>query len=133
MTNESNNSESSDFINSIIKAAVLKMSAFELADHFSTAFADDDCSEFIGWFLYRLESKYGYDALSIHKQLADHFADRYAELLAKGEDTADTTINGVEVIFDGEDLNFNNEDEDHFEEWDDYDGEDFSDLWDSLD
>lgn len=133
MTDESNNSEFSDFINSIIKAAVLKKSAFELADHFSTAFTDDDCSEFISWFLYRLGSKYGYDALSIHKQIADHFADRYSELLAKGEDATDTTVNGVEVIFADEGLNINNEDEDHFEEWDEYDGDDFSDLWDSLD
>lgn len=133
MTNEDNNSDFSDFINSIIKAAVLKKSAFELADHFSKAFADDDCAEFISWLLYRLGSKYGFDALSIHKQLADNFADRYAELLAKGEDATDTTINGVEVIFADKDLNFNTEDEDHSEEWDEYDGEDFSDLWDSLD
>lgn len=133
MTNEDNNSEFSDFINSIIKAAVLKKSAFELADHFSKAFTDDDCSEFISWFLYSLGSKYGYDALSIVKQLADNFADRYSELLAKGEDAADVTIGGVEVIFaDSDDLNFNTDDEDHSEEWDEYDGEDFSDLWDSL-
>lgn len=134
MTNEDNNSEFSDFINSIIKAAVLKKSAFELADHFSKAFTDDDCSEFISWFLYSLGSKYGYDALGIAKQLADNFADRYTELLAKGEDATDTTIGGVEVIFtDSEDLPFDDYSEDHSEEWDEYDGEDFSDLWDSLD
>ncbi|MBQ1569641.1 MAG: hypothetical protein IIZ78_00850 [Clostridiales bacterium] len=133
MTNEDNNSEFSDFINSIIKAAVLKKSAFELADHLSKAFTDNDCSEFISWLLYSLGSKYGYDALGIAKQLADNFADRYTELLAKGEDATDTTIGGVEVIFaDRDDLNFNTDDEDHSEEWDDYDGEDFSDLWDSL-
>ena len=133
MTNEDNNSEFSDFINSIIKAAVLKKSAFELADHFSKAFTDDDCSEFISWFLYSLGSKYGYDALGIAKQLADNFADRYSELLAKGEDPSEVTIGGVEVIFaDSDDHNFNADDEDHSEEWDDYDGEDFSDLWDSL-
>ena len=134
MTNEDNNSEFSAFINSIIKAAVLKKSAFELADHFSKAFTDDDCSDFISWFLYRLGSKYGYDVLGIAKQLADNFADRYTELLAKGEDAADRTIGGMEVIFaDSDDLNFNTDDEDHSEEWDEYDGEDFSDLWDSLD
>lgn len=134
MTNEDNNSEFSDFINSIIKAAVLKKSALELADHFSKAFADDDCSEFISWFLYSLGSKYGYDALGIAKQLADHFADRYAELLAKGEDVASSTIGGVEVIFaDSDDLPFDDHSDNSPEEWDEYDGEDFSDLWDSLD
>ena len=134
MTNEDNNSEFSDFINSVIKAAVLKKSAFELADDFSKAFTYDDCSEFISWFLYSLGSKYGYDALGIAKQLADNFADRYSELLAKGEDPSEVTIGGVEVIFaDSDDHNFNADDEDHSEEWDETPGSDDSSLWDDID
>ena len=133
MTNEDHNSDFSDFINSIIKAAVLKKSALELAGQFSDKFTDDDCLEFVSWFLYRLGSKYGKDVMTIVKTIADQFPARYSELLLKGEDASSSTIGGVEVIFaDSDDLNFNTDDEDHSEEWDEYDGEDFSDLWDSL-
>lgn len=134
MTNESNNSEFSDFINSIIKAALLKKSALELADQFSDKFTDDDCLEFVSWFLYRLGSKYGKDVMTIVKTITDQFPERYSELLLKGEDVASTTIGGVDVIFaDSDEPPFDDYSEDHSEEWDEYDGEDFSDLWDSLD
>ena len=133
MTNEDHNSEFSDFINSIIKAAVLKKSALELADQFSDKFTDDDCLEFVSWFLYRLGSKYSKDVMTIVKTISDQFPSRYSELLLKGEDAASETIGGVDVIFtDGDDLTFNTEGDNLSEEWDDYDGEDFSDLWDSL-
>ena len=125
MTNEDNNSDFTDLLQSIAKQVALRRSASELADFFAGTADDDSILEFLCWFFDRLGNKYDKDVISMLARFCDHFADRYQKQDVKDYESYDNFTKAFSDLMKPDDETLG--------EWDETYGSDDSSLWDELD